>query len=74
MHTFCRAFIWRALTAGVPESVVRDWVGHVDRDVLRLYTHIASATSQAAMRGLSQPSPEARTPVSGRAIDPVQNQ
>jgi hypothetical protein len=30
--------------------VVREWVGHVDRDIMRLYTHIASVASQAAMR------------------------
>src|SRR5207245_1975003 len=53
LHTFRHAFISRALTAGIPEAVVREWVGHVDRDILRLYTHIASATSQAAMRRLT---------------------
>jgi hypothetical protein len=36
--------------SGIPEAVVREWVGHVDRDVLRLYTHIASTESRAAMR------------------------
>jgi integrase/recombinase XerD len=50
LHTFRHAFISRALTAGVPEAIVREWVGHVDRDVMKLYTHIASAASQAAMR------------------------
>jgi site-specific recombinase XerD len=52
LHTFRHAFISHALTRGIAEAVVRDWVGHVDRDILRLYTHIASATSQAAMRRL----------------------
>jgi integrase len=50
LHTFRHAFISKSLTAGVPEAVVREWVGHVDRDILKLYTHIASAASQAAMR------------------------
>ncbi|MDG3005831.1 tyrosine-type recombinase/integrase [Paludisphaera mucosa] len=54
LHTFRHAFISRALTGGIAESVVREWVGHVDRDVMKLYTHIASATSQEAMRKLSQ--------------------
>ena len=50
LHTFRHAFISKSLMAGIPEAVVRDWVGHVDRDILRLYTHIASVESQAAMR------------------------
>ncbi len=53
LHTFRHAFISHALTSGIPESVVRAWVGHVDADVIRLYTHIADATSQAAMRRLA---------------------
>lgn len=53
LHTFRHAFISKALTEGIAESVVREWVGHVDRDVMKLYTHIASATSQEAMRKLS---------------------
>jgi integrase len=50
LHTFRHAFISGALTSGIPESVVRAWVGHVDADVIRLYTHIADAASQDAMR------------------------
>jgi hypothetical protein len=50
LHTFRHAFISKSLTAGVPEAVVREWVGHVDRDILKLDTHIASAASRAAMR------------------------
>jgi integrase len=53
LHTFRHAFISRALTNGIPEAVVRAWVGHVDADVLKLYTHIADADSQAAMRRLN---------------------
>jgi integrase len=53
LHTFRHAFISGALTSGIPESVVRAWVGHVDADVIRLYTHIADAASQAAMRRLT---------------------
>lgn len=49
LHTFRHSFISRALLAGVAEAVVRDWVGHVDRDVLRLYTHVRLADSQAAL-------------------------
>lgn len=53
LHTFRHAFISRALTAGIPEALVREWVGHVDRDVLKMYTHIASQDAQAAMRRLT---------------------
>jgi integrase len=53
LHTFRHFFISKALTSGIPEAVVRAWVGHVDADVIRLYTHIADADSQAAMRRLT---------------------
>jgi integrase len=57
-HTFRHSFISKSLTAGIPEAVVRDWVGHVDRDIMRLYTHIASPESQAAIRRLAnEPEP-----------------
>jgi integrase len=45
LHTFRHSFISQALSRGVPEAVVRDWVGHVDPSILRLYTHISEATS-----------------------------
>ena len=46
LHTFRHTFISQALSAGVPEAVVRSWVGHVDPDVLRLYTHISDEVSK----------------------------
>jgi integrase len=52
LHTFRHAFISHALTQGIPEAIVRQWVGHVDAEVLKLYTHIADAASQAAMQRL----------------------
>lgn len=64
LPTFRHAFISRALTSGVPEAVVRSWVGHVDRDVLKLYTHIADAESQSAMQRLT-----GRQDVSGNSKD-----
>lgn len=45
LHTFRHTFISQALSRGVPEAVVRDWVGHVDPSILKLYTHISRATS-----------------------------
>lgn len=54
VHTFRHTFISLALTAGTPEAVVRTWVGHVDPEILKLYTHIADAASHAAMRKFAQ--------------------
>lgn len=52
VHTFRHAFISHALTHGTPEAIVRQWVGHVDQEIMRHYTHIADAASQAAMQRL----------------------
>lgn len=52
VHTFRHAFISHALTQGTPEAIVRDWVGHVDRDVIKRYTHVGDQASQAAMQRL----------------------
>jgi integrase len=46
LHTFRHAFISRCLTKGIEEAVVRSWVGHVDAEIMRLYTHISSKVSQ----------------------------
>jgi integrase len=54
LHTFRHAFISNAITKGTPEAVVRQWVGHVDADILKLYTHIADKDSQAAMQRLAE--------------------
>jgi integrase len=54
LHTFRHAFISRAVAGGIPEAIVRGWVGHVDREVLQLYTHIADADSQHAMQRLAE--------------------
>jgi site-specific recombinase XerD len=51
-HTFRHAFISNALIRGTAEAIVRQWVGHVDRDVIKLYTHIVDKSSQAAMQRL----------------------
>lgn len=49
LHTFRHSLISHALVNGVPEAVVRKWAGHVDAEVLKLYTHIADADSKAHM-------------------------
>jgi len=53
LHTFRHSFISVALTSGVAEAVVRDWVGHVDHEIMKRYTHIASGISKAAMKHLA---------------------
>ncbi len=54
LHTFRHTFISLALTRGVPEATVRKWVGHVDEEIIRRYTHIASQESHAAMQRLEE--------------------
>ena len=53
VHTFRHSFISHALIQGVPEAVVRRWVGHVDAEILKRYTHVADGISQAAMLQLA---------------------
>lgn len=52
VHTFRHSFISHAIIKGVPEAIIRQWVGHVDQEVLKHYTHIADRTSAQAMRAL----------------------
>src|SRR5262249_35433719 len=54
VHTFRHAFISHALTQRTPEAIVRKWVGHVDDEVIKWYTHIADESSQAAMQRLAE--------------------
>jgi len=53
LHTFRHRFISAALTSGVPEAIVREWVGRVAQDIIRHYTHIADAASKEAMKTLA---------------------
>lgn len=46
LHTFRHTFVSQALMRGVPEPVVREWVGHVDPEIIRLYTHVSDDLSQ----------------------------
>ena len=54
LHTFRHAFISLALINGVPEATVRKWVGHVDPETMKRYTHIADSVSQRAMKQLAE--------------------
>ena len=53
LHTFRHSFISHALLKGIPVAVVKQWVGHVDPNVIDLYTHVHDAASQAAMKKLA---------------------
>lgn len=46
LHTFRHTFISQCLTRGIPEAAVREWVGHVDPKVIRMYTHVNDAVTQ----------------------------
>lgn len=54
LHTFRHTFISHALTNGVPEVTVRKWVGHVDAETIKRYTHIADSVSKRAMKELAE--------------------
>ncbi|MCE9565019.1 MAG: site-specific integrase, partial [Planctomycetes bacterium] len=54
LHTFRHAFISNALLKGTAVAVVREWVGHVDQQVIALYTHVHNNASQTAMQRLSE--------------------
>lgn len=51
VHTFRHTFISHALLSA-PEPVVRSWVGHVDTETIRLYTHVAEAVSRGFINKL----------------------
>jgi len=48
-HTFRHSLISHALLNGTPEAVVRKWAGHIDAEILKLYTHIADPDSKRYM-------------------------
>ncbi len=64
-HTFRHTFVSQALAAGIPEAVVQSWVGHVDRDVIRLYTHISDEVSQGYVSRFSAASRTAESQPNG---------
>jgi integrase len=53
VHTFRHHFISSALMKGIPEAMVRKWVGHVDQQIMRRYTHVADKESKSAMARLA---------------------
>jgi len=70
VHTLRHSFISDALTKGTPEAVLRSWVGHLDPEVTKIYTHIADTASQTAMQRLADAHQrERKTPESPKAAD-----
>ena len=50
VHTFRHSFVSHALVVGkVPPDVVRQWVGHLDPEILKNYTHVSNNASQDYM-------------------------
>jgi integrase len=77
LHTFRHAFISNALLKGTPVAVVREWVGHVDQQVLALYTHVHNDASQAAMQRLTEANKQLQvkeTARDGKEADSAQTQ
>lgn len=62
VHTFRHTLISQALLSGTPEAVVRQWVGHVDPEILKHYTHVANADSKRFMERLDSDSQEVAAP------------
>jgi site-specific recombinase XerD len=56
LHTFRHSFISFAANTGVPERLLRQWIGHADREILDWYYHLADRESKEAMQRLSKAS------------------
>jgi integrase len=65
-YTFRHTFISLGLTRCIAEATIRSWVGHVDEEILRLYTHVSDAASRAFIEQFSDGSAAAITPPTGR--------
>lgn len=50
LHTLRHSFISHCISQRVPEAQVRAWVGHVDPEILKHYTHIHDQQSQEEMK------------------------
>ncbi len=53
LHTFRHSSISFAAYEGTSERVLRKWIGHVDREILDWYFHLADSQSAKAMKRLS---------------------
>jgi len=62
LHTFRHSFISSTLANGTTESTLRSWVGHVDAETFKTYTHVHDRTSQAEMQRLASKKQAATKP------------
>ncbi|HEX4415763.1 MAG TPA: tyrosine-type recombinase/integrase, partial [Lacipirellulaceae bacterium] len=71
LHSFRHSLISYALSSGTPEATVRKWAGHVDGQILKVYTHIADCESKAQMARLFPMSESASSdqPVEGQGTE-----
>ena len=69
MHTVQHTCNTKALVSDIDAHIFRDCVVHVDRDILRLYAHIASIESQIAMRQVTNRRVEERQKAMTNAIE-----
>jgi integrase len=53
LHSFRHFFCSRCAQSGVPEQVVKEWLGHRDSEMVRHYFHLHNEESQRQMRRLS---------------------
>lgn len=58
LHTFRHAFISNCAIRGVPERVVREWVGQIDPEIIAWYFHLADAQSRAEMERIAALTPK----------------
>jgi len=49
-HTFRHFFVSQCFAAGIPETDIRDWVGHSDSKIVELYRHKRAGTAAANMK------------------------
>lgn len=57
LHTFRHTFISQCATRGIPESVIRDWVGHVDPKIMRIYMHVSDDVTRQYLQRFSMGMP-----------------
>ena len=65
-HKFRHSFCTIAVLSGVNFFTLRRWVGHIDKEGLKIYVHIADEQAQVTMRQLAD-----RRQAAGRAAKPA---
>jgi integrase len=57
LHTFRHTFVSQAIARGVPASVVREWVGHIDPEVTETYIHMFNQDNRRWLTTLREDKP-----------------